>query len=161
MRGPKANDRRSPLPRQTGRGDFPHPAFARVVFSRKHSQRHQAQVLQVSRDADARPCPPAPLAASAQMAFEPLSHEPVEVPERLARTSVRCSLHLLPVLRRCAGPLPRPLPALRDGSPVRRDCRSETASVVWLSVPASVSVPGGSAAAALPERKALRPPVLS
>ena len=38
MTGAMANDRRSPLPLQTGHGDFPHPAFARVVSSRKHSQ---------------------------------------------------------------------------------------------------------------------------
>lgn len=41
MKGPRANDRRSPLPRQTGHGDFPHPAFARVGSSRTHSQRDQ------------------------------------------------------------------------------------------------------------------------
>ena len=29
MRGPKTNDRRSPLPRRTGHGDFPHPALAK------------------------------------------------------------------------------------------------------------------------------------
>jgi len=37
---------------------------------------------------------------------------------------------------------------------MHRDCRSETASVVWLSGPASVSAHEGSAAAALPGRKA-------
>ena len=39
MKGPKTNDRCFPLPRRTGHGDFPPPALARVVSSRKHSQR--------------------------------------------------------------------------------------------------------------------------
>ena len=30
LKGPKANDHRSPLPRRTGRADFPHPALAGV-----------------------------------------------------------------------------------------------------------------------------------
>ena len=35
VKGPQANDRRSPLPPQTGHGDFPHPAFARVSLFQK------------------------------------------------------------------------------------------------------------------------------
>jgi len=85
MTGPKANDRRSPLPRRTGHGDFPHPALARVGSSRKHSQRHEAQVFQVSIHADALPRPPSPLAASPQVARQPFPHEAVEVAECLAR----------------------------------------------------------------------------
>ena len=53
MKGPWANDRRSPLPRQTGHGDFPHPAFARVVSSRRRSQSNQSEMVQVSIQADA------------------------------------------------------------------------------------------------------------
>ena len=40
MRGTKAQDRRFPLPRRTGHADFPHPALAKVVSARKHSQRY-------------------------------------------------------------------------------------------------------------------------
>ena len=53
MKGPKTNDRRFPLPRRTGHGDFPHPALARVVYCRERSQRHKAQVFQMSIQADA------------------------------------------------------------------------------------------------------------
>src|SRR3989442_1605195 len=75
----------SPLPRRTGHGDFPHPALAKVVSSRKHSQGHQAQVFQVSVKANPCPCAPAALTASAQVLTQAASHEMIEVPKRLAR----------------------------------------------------------------------------
>ena len=67
MKGPKTNDRRSPLPRQTGHGDFPHPAFARVDYSKTPSQRHKPQMAQVSIQADALTGSPTPLTATLQM----------------------------------------------------------------------------------------------
>src|SRR6266704_1741530 len=57
MRGPKANDRRFPLPRRTGHADFPHPALARVVFSRKHGARVirvEHRQISATRNAGAR-----------------------------------------------------------------------------------------------------------
>ena len=85
MKGPKANDRRFPLPRRIGHGDFPHPALARVVYSRKHSQRHQAHVLQMSIKANALPRPPATLTTTLQVFAQPMPHEVVQVAERLSR----------------------------------------------------------------------------
>ncbi len=85
MRGPKANDRRSPLPRRTGHGDFPHPAFAQVVSSRKHSQGNQSQMVQVRIQADTHTGSPAPLTASAQVHPQPKPHEVVQVPKRRPR----------------------------------------------------------------------------
>jgi hypothetical protein len=85
MKGPKTNDRRSPLPRRTGHGDFPHPALAKVVYSTRRSQCHQAQVFQVSIKANTLPRTPAPLAASAQMFAQAAPHEVIELPKRLAR----------------------------------------------------------------------------
>lgn len=67
MRGIKANDRRSPLPRRTGHGDFPPPALAKADSARMHSQRLQSQVVQMCRQADALAGAPAPLTASTQM----------------------------------------------------------------------------------------------
>src|SRR6266567_504577 len=87
MKGPKTNDRRFPLPRRTGHGDFPHPALARVVYPRKHSQRHQAHVLQMSIKANALPRPPATLTAALQVFAPPMPHEVVEEPERLSRVA--------------------------------------------------------------------------
>ena len=86
-----------------------------------------------------------------------------ETPLRFPASRAICSMLTpstpgAPSLRRTA---PTPLAARPAGTPVRRDCRSETASVVWLSGPASVSVPGVSAAGSLPERKAPPPLVLS
>src|SRR5450756_2059447 len=78
MKGPQSNDRRSPLPRRTGHGDFPHPALARVVYSRKHSQRFEAQVFQVSIQADPWPPSPTPLAAPLQVASQSVADEVVE-----------------------------------------------------------------------------------
>ena len=89
MKGPKTNDRRFPLPRRTGHGDFPHPALARVVSSRKHSQRLEAQVFQVSIQTDALPLAPTPLAAPLQMAPQTVADEVVEAAERLARVAQR------------------------------------------------------------------------
>src|SRR2546426_7400494 len=85
MKGPKTNDRRFPLPRRTGHGDFPHPALARVVYSRKHSQRHKAHVLQMSIKANTLPCPPATLTTALQVLAQPMPHEVVEVAERPSR----------------------------------------------------------------------------
>ena len=64
MKGTQANDRRFPLPRRTGHEDFPHPALARVVFSGKHSQRDEAQMLEMSREGDTFASAPASLTAS-------------------------------------------------------------------------------------------------
>src|ERR1035437_2760528 len=85
MKGPQTNDRRSPLPRRTGHGDFPHPALARVVYSRKHSQRFEAQVFQVSIQADAWPSSPTALAAPLQVASQSVADEVVEGAEGLSR----------------------------------------------------------------------------
>ena len=87
MKDPKANDRRFPLPRQTGHGDFPHPAFARAGSSRRHSQRDQPQMVQVSIPTDARTGTPAPLAATLQMSPQPGPHEVIELAEPLPRVS--------------------------------------------------------------------------
>src|SRR6266498_1920092 len=84
MTGAKTNDRRFPLPRRTGHGDFPHPALARVVSSRKHSQRLEAQVFQVSIQTDALPFSPTPLATPFQMAPQSVADEVVQVAERFA-----------------------------------------------------------------------------
>src|ERR1043166_2475855 len=80
MKGPEANDRRFPLPRRTGHGDFPHPALARVVSSRKHSQRHHAHVLQMSIKANTLPHPPLP------RVVYPRSHAPPPKPNVLQRS---------------------------------------------------------------------------
>src|ERR1044072_8048205 len=87
MRGTKANDRRFPLPRRTGHADFPHPALAKVVSARKHSQRYVAHVCQVSIDTDAFTHPPASLTTTVQVVFQSLAHETIDVPECLARGS--------------------------------------------------------------------------
>src|SRR6267378_2784739 len=87
MKGPRANDRRFPLPRRTGHGDFPHPALARVGSSRKHSQRLEAQMFQVSIQTDAVPFSPTPLATPFQMAPQSVADEVVEVAERFARVA--------------------------------------------------------------------------
>src|SRR3974377_2427521 len=87
MKGPEANDRRFPLPRRTGHGDFPHPALARVVSSRKRSQRNQAHVLQMSVEAHTLARPPATLAAPTQVFAQAVSHEMIEGAERLARVT--------------------------------------------------------------------------
>ena len=79
MKGPKTNDRRFPLPRRTGHGDFPHPALAKVVYSRRHSQRQQAQVLQRSISANTLARTPATLTAPLQVLAQPVPHEVVEV----------------------------------------------------------------------------------
>ena len=59
MRGPKTNDRRSPLPRRTGHEDFPHPALAGLGSASKHSQRDQSQMP--ARLASVAPPPQTPL----------------------------------------------------------------------------------------------------
>src|ERR1043165_4975286 len=90
MRGTKANDRRFPLPRPTGHADFPHPALAKAVSARKHSERYVAHVCQVSIDTDAFTHPPASLTTlttTVQVVFQSLAHETIDVPECLARVS--------------------------------------------------------------------------
>src|SRR5438046_6192899 len=84
MKGPRTNARRVPVPRRAGHVDFPHPALARVVYSRTHSQRHEAHVFQVSIQANAGPDTPASLAASAQMFAQAAPYEMIELPKRLA-----------------------------------------------------------------------------
>ena len=85
MKGPKTNDRCFPLPRRTGHADFPHPALARVVYSRTRSQRNQPQVVQVGGEANARSGPPATLAAPSQVFAQAALHELIEVAECLRR----------------------------------------------------------------------------
>src|SRR6266516_3744532 len=85
MKGPKTNDRRFPLPRRTGHGDFPHPALARVVYARERSQRHKAQVFQMSIQADALTHTPTALTAPAQVLTQPMPHEMIEVSKPVAR----------------------------------------------------------------------------
>jgi len=87
MKGPKTNDRRFPLPRRTGHGDFPHPALAKVVSAREHSQRLEAQVFQMSIQTEALPFAPAPLATPFQMAPQAVADEMIEVAERCARVA--------------------------------------------------------------------------
>src|SRR6266705_608941 len=89
MKGPQANDRRFPLPRRTGHGDFPHPALAWVGYSRKHSQRLEAQVFQMSIQTDALSFAPAPLTAPFQMAPQAAADEMIEVAECFARVAQR------------------------------------------------------------------------
>ena len=85
MKDNSVNDRRSPLPRRTGHADFPHPALARIGSSRKHSQRHQAQMFEVSVQANSLPATPATLTASAQVLSQADPHEMIDLPKRLAR----------------------------------------------------------------------------
>src|SRR5438552_1750121 len=75
----------SPLPRRTGRADFPHPALASIVSSSKHSQRYQSQMVQVRIQADTLAGAPAPLTASAQMHPQPIPHEGIEMAKRFPR----------------------------------------------------------------------------
>ena len=77
----------APLPHRTGHGDFPHPALARVVFAREHSQRHEAQVFQVSVEANALPNAPAALAASVQVLAQAIAHEVIELAKRCSRVT--------------------------------------------------------------------------
>mgnify|MGYP000982337091 CR=1 FL=1 len=73
MKGLATNDRRSPPPRRTGHGDFPHPALARDVSSRRHSQRDQSQMTHVSIQADAlsnTPAPPRVMASPQGLSFD-------------------------------------------------------------------------------------------
>src|SRR5688572_28974060 len=89
MKGLKTNDRRFPLPRRTGRADFPHPALAGVASSRRHSQRLEAQVFQMSIQTDARPFAPTSLATPLQMASQSVANEMIEVAECFARVAQR------------------------------------------------------------------------
>jgi hypothetical protein len=77
----------APLPRRTGRADFPHPALACFVSSREHSQAHQSQMVQVRIQAHALAGAPAPLTASAQMHARPLPHEVIEAAKGLPRVA--------------------------------------------------------------------------
>src|SRR6266496_4148511 len=87
MKGPKTNDRRFPLPHRTGHADFPHPALARVVCSRKCSQCFEAQVLQVSVQADALSSAPTALAAPLQMAPQTVADKMIKVAKGFARVA--------------------------------------------------------------------------
>src|SRR6266478_7687688 len=87
MRGPKTNDRGFPLPRRTGHAEFPHPALARVVFSRKRSQCFEAQVLQVSIQTNALSLAPTALTAPLKMAPQTVAHEMIKVAEGFARVA--------------------------------------------------------------------------
>jgi hypothetical protein len=78
MKGAMTNDRRFPLPRRTGHGDFPHPALARLVYSKKRSQRNQSQVFQVSVEANALSDAPAPLTATVQVLAQAAPHEMID-----------------------------------------------------------------------------------
>lgn len=85
MKGLATNDRHSPLPHRTGHGDFPHPALARNVSSRRHSQWNQSQMSQVSIQADALSNTPTPLTATSQVSPQSRPHEMIELPKRLPR----------------------------------------------------------------------------
>src|ERR1041385_594442 len=76
---------RTPLPRRTGHEDFPHPALACIVFSRKHSQAQQSQMVQMRIDADSLAGPPTPLTAPMQMLSQPIPHEVVQSAKGLPR----------------------------------------------------------------------------
>jgi hypothetical protein len=85
MKGPQTNDRCSPLPRRSGHGDFPHPALASVVSSRRHSQTHQSQMFQVRVEAAPLAGAPAPWTASLQMLPQPTPPAVVQVPKHAPR----------------------------------------------------------------------------
>ncbi len=76
-----------PLPRQTGRADFPHPAFARACCTQR-SQVNQSQLLEVPIGGLPRGRFPRALATAAQALIEPLPYvaiEPLEDLPRLAK----------------------------------------------------------------------------
>src|SRR6266496_5944309 len=65
--------------------EISHPALARVVYSRKHSQRLKTQRLQMSIETNARTPSPSALAAPLQVASQTIADEVVEGAERLTR----------------------------------------------------------------------------
>ena len=77
---------RSPLPRQTGRADFPHPAFARACCT-QHSQVKQSQLLEVPIGGLPRSWFPWSLATAAQALIEPLPYVTIEPLEGFPRLS--------------------------------------------------------------------------
>ena len=77
----------APLPRRTGHEDFPHPALAWVVSSRKHSQAYQSQMVQMRIQANSPAGPPTPLTAPTQMLAQPIPHEVVQVAKRVPRVA--------------------------------------------------------------------------
>ncbi len=83
MKGPQTNDRDSPLPRRTGHADFPHPALAKVVSARKHSQTDQSQVRQVSIEADPFANAPATLTAPTKVSRQPIAYEVIDLTKGL------------------------------------------------------------------------------
>ena len=85
MRGPRTNDRDSPLPLQTGHGDFPHPAFVGNDSSGSRLQQLQSERLQVFMVADPFRAAPRALTASPQMVTQPLFDEVIEFAEALPR----------------------------------------------------------------------------
>jgi hypothetical protein len=68
--------------------EISHPALAKVVSARKHSQRLEAQVFQMSIQTEALPFSPTPLAMPFQMAPQAVADEVVEVAERSRLASV-------------------------------------------------------------------------
>ena len=78
---------RSPLPRQTGRADFPHPAFARACCT-QHSQVKQSQLLEVPIGGLLRSWFPWSIAIAPQALIEPLPYvtiEPLDGSPRLSK----------------------------------------------------------------------------
>ena len=72
-----------PSPRQTGRADFPHPAFAERSCA-KHSQVDESEMVQMSIDRGAFCGSPPALAASAQVPRQPLADMGIDFSEGLS-----------------------------------------------------------------------------
>ena len=87
MKGPRTNDRVSPLPRQTGHEDFPHPAFVGIGSSESFSEQLQSERLQVFMDADPFGRAPRALTASFQMEPQPLFDKVIQVADARLRKS--------------------------------------------------------------------------
>jgi hypothetical protein len=76
-----------PPPRQTGRADFPHPAFA-WRYGVKHSQLDQSEtVIEILIKGDLLRPPPPPLTTSSQMSGHSQSHVRVDTPKGLRRVA--------------------------------------------------------------------------
>ena len=67
-------------PRQTGRADFPPPAFAGRSWA-THSQVDESHPFELGVNGGALRGPPRPLAAAAKMPRQTFPHEAVDLPE--------------------------------------------------------------------------------
>src|SRR5258708_10590735 len=85
MKGPKTNDRTSLSLVEPDMEISPIRLSPGFVFSRKHSQRPEAHVFQVSIQTDTVPSSPTPLATPLQMAPQSVADEMIQTAERLAR----------------------------------------------------------------------------